>query len=166
MQSINDLYSQVEQRAKPSLKTAITMEIFGDGIKLEEVREQLKVRKLSFGQWQRAVLDGEVIPLKLNPLGRDFSGCSLREFAFRKEDFELYVNRRCPAIQIPPYLPLPMKREMTVSEMTNVLRRKWNQQQQIYLRKGVEIHEMKAVEFYDAALLGMVARRIFASSTI
>lgn len=124
------------------------MEIFGGSVELKEVREQLKVRNLSFGQWQRAVLDGEVIPLKLNPLGRKFSGCSLREFVFRKEDFEAYVNRRCPAIQIPPYLPLPKKpkkKMMTVSEMTNLLGRNWDRQQQIFTRKGVETHDVSSI---------------------
>jgi hypothetical protein len=32
-----------------------------------------------FGQWQRAVLNGEVALIRSNPLGREFSGYSLRE---------------------------------------------------------------------------------------
>jgi hypothetical protein len=162
--SVSGLYRRVEQRAEPSRENVITVEIFGDGVGLEEVREQLKARKLSFGQWQRAVLDGAVTPLRLNPLGREFSDYTLREFAFRREDFEAYVNQRCPAVQIPPYLPAPKKRELTVSEMTDLLMGKWDRQQQTFTRKGVESYESDAAESCDVTLLGMLAKGIFERS--
>ena len=74
------------------------------------------------------MLNGAVTLLRLNPLGKEFSDYTLREFAFRREDFEAYVNQQCPAVQIPPYLPAPEKREMTVSEMTDLLIGKWDRQ--------------------------------------
>jgi hypothetical protein len=154
--AIIDLYRQVERRAEPSGETLITVALFDDSIGLEELRRQLKGRRLSFGQWQRAVLDGEVTPLKLVPLGSGFSSFSLRHFAFRREEFEAYMNRRCPAVQLPPAQTVPEKREMTVSEMTNLLRRRWDRQQQIFTRRGMEA--------YDAARLGRVAKGIFERS--
>jgi hypothetical protein len=65
--SVSGLYRRVEQRAEPSRENVITVEIFGDGVGLEEVREQLKARKLSFGQWQQAVLDGPMQRFARNP---------------------------------------------------------------------------------------------------
>jgi hypothetical protein len=154
--AIIDLYRRVERRAKPSDETLITVALFDDSIGLEDLRRQLKGRRLSFGQWQRAVLDGEVTPLKLVPLGGRFSSFSLRHFAFRREEFEAYVNRRCPAARIPPSPPAPVKREMTVSEMASLLERRWSRQQQTFTRKGVEA--------YDVAQLGRVAKGIFERS--
>ncbi|MGH8710159.1 MAG: hypothetical protein ACREVA_02390 [Burkholderiales bacterium] len=152
--SIIDLYRQVERRAEPSGETIITVALFDDSIGLEELRRQLKGRRLSFGQWQRAVLNGEVTPLKLIPLGSGFSGFSLKHFAFRTEEFEAYVTHHCPAD--PVLLPVPEKREMTVSEMADLLLRRWNRQQQIFTRKGVEA--------YDVAQPGGVAKGIFERS--
>jgi len=102
------------------------------------------------------VLDGEVTPLKLVPLGSGFSSFSLRHFAFRREEFEAYMNRRCPAARIPPSAPAPEKREMTASEMADLLERRWNRQQRTFTRRGVEA--------YDVAQLGRVAKGIFARS--
>jgi hypothetical protein len=74
------------------------------------------------------------------------------------------VNRRCPVAQIPRYLTLPEKREMTVSEMTDLLMEKWDRQQRTFTRKGVESYESDALESCDVALLGMLAEGIFERS--
>ncbi len=154
--AIIGLYRQVERRAETSDETLITVALFDDSIGLEDLRRQLKSRRLSFGQWRRAAPDGEVTPLKLVPVGAGFSSFSLRHFAFRREEFEAYVNRRCPVVRIPPSAPAPAKREMTVSEMAGLLERRWNRQQQTFTRKGVEA--------YDVAQLGRVAKGIFERS--
>lgn len=53
---------------------------------------------------------------------------------------------------------------MTVSEMADLLMRRWDRQQQTFTRKGVEAHEMEDVESCDVALLSRIAKGIFERS--
>jgi len=126
----------------------------------EEVRKQLRVRNLSFGEWLRAMFNGEVTPLILRPLvGHDFNGYSLNHFAFRKEQFEQYVKGRCPGDELVRIQPRQRRRFITSEELREMIelpQRKWERQRRTFTRKGVEA--------YDAAQLGRVAKGIFKRS--
>src|SRR5262249_4568135 len=54
----------------------------------------LRIKNLSFGRWMRAVLDGELKPLRLpSLLVEGFIPHSLTDFAFRKDQFHQYIDR-------------------------------------------------------------------------
>ncbi len=91
VEAIIDLYNRVEKLAKPINKNLLSVKIFGPELNLNRLRIQLSEEDISFGQWMKAVINGELTPLKLKPLKQ--ISLSLRNFAFSPEQFDQFVEK-------------------------------------------------------------------------
>jgi hypothetical protein len=70
-ESLFDLCRRVESISSPTSETAMDLLLGGGSGELmsfDQVREQLQEKNFNFGQWLQVVLDGELVPFKLNRL--------------------------------------------------------------------------------------------------